>query len=565
MLRRYSTLKALVRPSGYLKLSGEAFSGKKETNKTPRRLENGFWTPTKPTERPIYTPIALSTRAMEDLGVDPTAEPQQEFFQDVIAGRNVENGFSMAYAGYQFGEFAGQLGDGRVINLFQANGYELQLKGTGLTPFSRFADGKAVLRSSIREFIISEALHGIGVDSSRGLSLVGLPKTLAHRNGAEMCAIVCRMAPSWVRIGHFDLCRLRGDRSAVVELCDYLIGDVFKNEWSLEVERVESAGVIELTKYDKLFLEIIVRNAKSVAKWQSYGFLNGVLNSDNTSVLGMAMDFGPFSFMDEFDPKFTPNSEDHTGRYSFEMMPSAIWFNMVKMGEAMGELLGAGPAGFAEGEITDELIEAYSKRAMGLIDAGGELFEKVYIDSYLSAVCSRLGIKPRSSDHTEVLGVMFEMLRETKINYNKFFVRLQGLALRSNDFDFDTAAKALLEGIKADDAKISEVKSFLASFRARVEDEGLKDGVRLERAKGFNPLFVPHNWMLDDVIDRTTSQLQTVKDGEEMPELGDMVKKMMKMASNPYDTSKWGEEMKDVESRWMNEVGTPMIQCSCSS
>lgn len=559
-----------MKKSSYLKLTGEAFSGEIGQNKTPRQLKNGFWTPTKPTQRPEYTPIAISTNLMKELGLDPISELENGFFNDVIRGENVD-GFSMAYAGYQFGEFAGQLGDGRVINLFKVNDYELQLKGTGLTPFSRFADGKAVLRSSIREFIISESLHGIGIYSSRALSLVGLPKTLAQRNGAEMCAIVCRLAPSWVRIGHFDLCRLRGDRSAVNELCDYLIEEVFQNKWSDEVQRVESSEVIELSKYDKLFLEVIVRNARAVAQWQSYGFLNGVLNTDNTSILGMAMDFGPFSFMDEFDPKFTPNSEDHMGRYSFEMMPSAIWFNMIKMGEAMGEVLGAGPKflkneEYLNGEgVKEEWIEEFTKRAMGIVEAGGELFEKVYIDSYLTSVCSRLGIKPRSSDHSEVLGVLFEMLKATKVNYNKFFVKLQGLELRSPNFDYDEAAKSLLGEGGSSEEKLGEVKSFLASFKARVEDEELSDELRLERAKGYNPLFLPHNWMFDEVIERTTEQLRDIKNGEEVPELGDMVKKMLAMASNPYDVSKWGEEMKDVEKRWLEEKGTPMIQCSCSS
>lgn len=480
----------------------------------------------------------------------------------------------MAYAGYQFGEFAGQLGDGRVTNLYSANGYELQLKGTGLNPFSRFADGKAVLRSSIREFIISESLNGIGIKSTRALSLVGLPQTLAQRQGAEMCALVCRMSPTWIRIGHFDLCRLRGQRDDIYSLCDHLIQDIFQKKWSQEVLNVEDSKIIEMTDYDKLFMEIIVQNAKAVAQWQAYGFLNGVLNTDNTNVTGLAMDFGPFAFMDEFDPKFTPNSEDHTGRYSFEMMPSAIWFNMVKMGEAMSEILGAGPKYLANEDywnangVKEEWMEDFSKRAMALINAGGELFEKVYIDAYLNHICQRLGIKPRNTDHSEVLGVLFEMLKLTKVEYNKFFVKLQQLKLRDDaNFDYDEAANFMLSGESSAAApeSVAEMKSFLASFKARVEDEQLTDLERFQRASKFNPLFVPHNWMFEEVIDYTTDKLRAIKNGEQVNGLGDMVNKMVKMVSYPYDQAKWGDDLKDVEDRWVNGKGERMIQCSCSS
>lgn len=548
-------------------MTGEPFSGEIGANRVPRQLKTGFWTPTKPTQRSAYAPIAISDNAIRDLGLDPEVEHSDAFFADVIRGRNVD-GFSMAYAGFQFGQFAGQLGDGRVVNLFRVGDYEMQLKGTGLTPFSRFADGKAVLRSSIREFIISETLHGVGIESSRALSLVGLPTTLAQRNGAEMCAVVCRMAPSWIRIGHFDLCRMRGDRAAVLELCDHIAADVFENKWSDEVQRVEAAKVVDMSKYDRVFLEIVARNAKAVAKWQSYGFLNGVLNTDNTSVLGIAIDFGPFAFMDEFDPKFTPNSEDHAGRYSFEMMPSAIWYNMVKMGEAMGEVLGAGPASeseaFATLGVNEDEVEAYTKRATALINAGGELFEKIYMDTYLGSICARLGIKPRASDHAEVLGVLFEMLRATKVEYNGFFAKLQALKVRDETFDYSEGARALL-GEDVSEEALAEAKSFLASFKARVEDEQLGDAERLERAKPHNPLFVPHNWMLEEVIQHTTEQLREVKNGNEVPELGNYVRKMLKMGSNPYDKQLWGSELKDVEEKWMTGSGERMLQCSCSS
>jgi uncharacterized protein YdiU (UPF0061 family) len=564
--------------------------------KTPRQLKSGFFTYTYPTERKSYRFLNASTNALKDLNLDPINEPKSEFFQNIVSGKSIYKSenvhpFSMAYAGFQFGNFAGQLGDGRVINLFTIPGkndnssYELQLKGAGKTPFSRFADGNAVLRSSIREYIISEYLNSIGIPSTRALAITALPDNKAQREGAEICAIVCRMSPTWIRIGHFDYCRMKGDRNGLFKLCDYINSEVFKdgklytrdlNDYIKNDKNLKQLG--NLTSYDKLFLEIIIRNSKSVAYWHSYGFLNGVLNTDNTSVLGLAIDFGPFAIMDKFNPNYTSNSEDHELRYSFKNTPSAIWFNMVKLAESMAEVLGAGPElindkNFIEnGFPNDESIEIAMERVNNLIKIAGDIFEKTFIDDYLKLICNRLGIQPKQSDNSDILPLLFETLQITQLEYNNFFTILQDLKIRDEEnFDIETSPLVFIpENLKGDDkieerTKIlKELKTFLTIFKARCEEEFLTDNDRFEKASKYNPYFIPKNWILQDIIDYTTNRL---KKGDNDENVSLYLNKVMKMANNPYDRSKWGDELKDVELKWLSDVDDSklMTTCSCSS
>ncbi|QPG75934.1 hypothetical protein FOA43_003320 [Brettanomyces nanus] len=550
-----------------------------------RRLKAGAFTWTRPEPRKEYKFLTASPRALNDLGFDEKQESESEYFRQIVSGQAiVENPYpySQAYAGYQFGDFAGQLGDGRVVNLFEITNpktgrrYELQLKGAGKTPFSRFADGKAVLRSSIREFIVSESLNAIGIPSTRSVALTALPKTYAQRSASEKCAIVCRMAPSWIRVGNFDLYRYRGDREGIFQLSDYVIDEVFKGESKLCAQyadiinyepKIKALG--ELTKYDKMYLEIIVRNAKSVAYWQAYCFLNGVLNTDNTSVLGLAIDFGPFAFMDYFDPNYTSNHDDLMLRYSFKNMPSAIWFNMVKLGEDLAELIGAGgkylnDPFFKEKGLKESWIDDVTKRAEGVIGAGGDIFERIYIDQYLKLVCKRLGITPRPSDHLGVVASLFETLQHTKLDYNLFFATLQQQHIKDN-FNVDAVAAAFIPDTFKDDPftdltkenVTKQLKSFLIDFKKRIEEEKLTDENRYERAHKFNPLFVPKNWILDEVIDYT-------QENEYDPLY---LNKLLKMSINPYDKSQWGAEAKELEKRWTSAPSSDiqMLQCSCSS
>lgn len=268
-------------------------------------VKNALYTFVRPSiKEPNPELLATSPAAFRTLGLAPSEAETPEFVRLVSGNGGFEDEvypWAQCYGGWQFGQWAGQLGDGRAISLFEATNpstherYELQLKGAGTTPYSRFADGRAVLRSSIREFIVSEYLHRIGIPSTRALSLTLLPAEFAERERLEPCAVVCRFAQSWIRIGTFDLLRNRGDRANLRKLADYVRDEVLQ----LPPHTAEEG---KGNRYEEMYREIVRRNAETVAKWQAYAFMNGVLNTDNTSVLGLSLDFGPFAFMDVRPP-----------------------------------------------------------------------------------------------------------------------------------------------------------------------------------------------------------------------------------------------------------------------
>lgn len=294
-----------------------------------RPVKQACFTYVAPEKCEDFELLAVSPAFMQKLGLKRGEENTDEF-RGLVSGNFFYEEFypyAQAYAGWQFGSFAGQLGDGRAFSLVEVTNpdtkerYELQLKGAGKTPYSRFADGNAVLRSSIREFLASEALAALSIPTTRALSLTLLPNRNAYRETIEPCAIVCRAAQTWIRIGNFDLFRFRGDRGTLRKLCDYTINEVFRGETNLPKKREDEDE--EPNRYEKMYREVCVRTAKTTAAWQAYGFMNGVLNTDNTSIYGLSIDFGPFAFMvcehcyqfniqDTFEKQYTPNHvSDH--------------------------------------------------------------------------------------------------------------------------------------------------------------------------------------------------------------------------------------------------------------
>lgn len=292
----------------------EAATANEKLTRTPRQVRGALFTYVKP--RSTVDPELLSTSAscFETLGISPEEAKSSDFLK-FVSGNKIFPGYhpwAQCYGGYQFGQWASQLGDGRAISLMEVQGdgkerFEIQLKGAGMTPYSRFADGNAVLRSSIREYLVSEYLHALGIPTTRALALTLLPNQNALRERIEPCAIVTRAAQSWIRIGTFDLLRRRGDRATMKKLADYCIEHVFGGEEKLARDvKASKKG----NRYENLYREIVHRNASLVGKLQAYGFMNGVLNTDNTSIFGLSMDYGPFAFMDVFDPSYTPNHDE---------------------------------------------------------------------------------------------------------------------------------------------------------------------------------------------------------------------------------------------------------------
>ncbi|CUS23156.1 LAQU0S08e03356g1_1 [Lachancea quebecensis] len=612
---------------------------------TPRLVsQRAHFAYTVPEKRPHYKPLLTSKKALDDL--------QLEMNQDLVAilsGQKVYYDepegifpYSMAYAGFQFGQFAGQLGDGRVTNLFDLpdkHGLKqtLQLKGSGLTPFSRFADGKAVLRSSIREFIISEALHHIGVPSTRALQLTTLPQTKARRAMYETCAMYCRYAPTWIRLGNFDLCRWRQDHGSLVKLADFCIDEVFdggkrfpenlspesfRNDFFPDKEdkispdpkvqeRLESS-----TKYELFFRHVVNLNAESVAYWQAYGFLNGVLNTDNTSIMGLAMDFGPFSIMDKFQPQYTPNHDDVESRYSYANQPTAIWWNLTKFAQSMTTLIGAGPTHIdkivAEGlAAVDERMEKdIISRANSVIDSASNEYKFRFTVKYTDLMAKRLGIelniptvltsanlkstaeKVREFNET-ILEPLLQILYISQVDYNNFFVKLQGYRggfKPERGGGFDLIESDLLE-VFFSNPQIRKLKNHLAGkpesdsgeTRQLVEcaeklSTWIDDFVslvpsdnipRYEIAKSVNPLFTPRAYILEQVVDDLTENQKEVLNDPQAEVDTSLLQKLYNMSVNPYDSDKWGDDLKpEVVQDWTTHGDDDdkfMKQLTCSS
>lgn len=440
----------------------------------PRMVKEALFTYVRPDPQGDAEILAVSQRALRDLGLKEE-EAETEEFKKVVAGEKVltwneekpDEGiypWAQCYGGYQFGQWAGQLGDGRAISLFESTNpstgtrYEIQLKGAGRTPYSRFADGRAVLRSSIREFVVSEYLNAIGIPSTRALALTLNNGSKIMRERIEPGAIVTRFAQSWIRFGTFDLQRTRGDRKTLRTLADYTAEHVYggwdtlpsklpagdakdthsQTKTGVAKDTIEDEGLHAENRYVRLYRAIIRRNALTVAKWQAYGFMNGVLNTDNTSILGLSIDFGPFAFLDTFDPTYTPNHDDHMLRYSYRNQPTIIWWNLVRLGEALGELMGSGTLVdekvFTEQGVTEEQAPELVALAEGVIDRCAEEYKAVFLVEYKRLMTLRLGLaSQKDSDFEVLMSELLDCLEKFELDFHHAFRRLSSVKLSEID------------------------------------------------------------------------------------------------------------------------------------
>ncbi|KAK3320939.1 hypothetical protein B0T19DRAFT_431023 [Cercophora scortea] len=605
----------------------------------PRQVRGAAFTWVRPEPQQDAELLAVSPAAMRDLGL-ALSEADTEDFKQTAVGNKLYGwdaatlsgpGYPWAqcYGGYQFGDWAGQLGDGRAISLFEATNpatgvrYEVQIKGAGMTPYSRFADGKAVLRSSIREFVVSEALHALHIPTTRALALSLLPHSRVRREVTEPGAIVVRFAQSWLRFGTFDLLRARGDRALTRQLATYAAESVLGG-WdalpsrlsdpenptsnptnltspprSIPKDEIQGPPGSEENRFHRLYREIVRRNALTVAKWQAYGFMNGVLNTDNTSILGLSIDFGPFAFMDTFSPSYTPNHDDHFLRYSYRNQPTIIWWNLVRLGEALAELIGAGPDcdsptfnGINPDEDDPAVSDPLITRAEKLITLAGEEYKAVFLAEYKSLMTARLGLRVfRESDFADLFSALLDTMESLELDFTLFFRRLSSLRvseISTASAREEVAARFFYHDDKVSAADRTRVAEWLARWRERVvqdwgtlEDWGTSDSdskggavsdareeERIAAMKSVNPNFVPRGWILDEVIRRVE------KGGER-----EVLKRVMHLALHPFEDSWAGRTFeedgegevyvgdREEEERWTGDVPRAgrALQCSCSS
>lgn len=297
-------------------------------------LGSTFATPTEPTPLPAAHWVGTNESLCADLGLPSDVWLDQGVLALLSGNRLPDSAvpYASVYSGHQFGQWAGQLGDGRALNLGALNtptGWqEIQLKGAGPTPYSRRGDGRAVLRSSIREFLASEAMHGLGIPTTRALCVTGSP-ALVYREEAETAAVVTRVAPSFVRFGHFEHFASNGQMDELRALADHVVSAHFP----------AFNDKVGAERYTALLHEVTTRTAELMAQWQAVGFCHGVMNTDNMSVLGLTLDYGPFQFLDGFDANHICNHSDHQGRYAYARQPQIAYWNLFCLGQALMPLI----------------------------------------------------------------------------------------------------------------------------------------------------------------------------------------------------------------------------------
>ena len=370
----------------------------------------------------------------------------------------------------------------------------------------------------------SSALNALGVPTTRALSLTLLPKSRVIRERFEPGAIVARFAQSWLRIGSFDILRMRGDRDLIRKLATYIAEDVFPGWESLpaalpgkEEEAASSVSVDnpprgvpsdvsqgsqEENRFARLYREIARRNAKTVASWQAYGFMNGVLNTDNTSIYGLSIDYGPFAFMDNFDPNYTPNHDDQLLRYSYKNQPTVIWWNLVRLGESFGELIGAGSKvddeHFVKEGVAEEFAPTVIKRAEEIIYKTGDEFRTIFLNEYKRLMGRRLGLKSEEESDFQVLySELLDTLEALELDFNHFFRRLSELRLEDTESDEKRKSIAQVffhnEGVggigNTEQSARERIGAWLDSWRQRILKDWTpdQDAERQAAMKAVNP------------------------------------------------------------------------------
>lgn len=415
------------------------------------RLGDAFGTRVAPT--PLRDPVLLHVNGEVAalLGLDP-AEARRPEFLAWAAGSVAAPGsdpVAMLYAGHQFGAWVPQLGDGRAILLGEVvhagRRWDLHLKGSGPTPYSRGFDGRSVLRSAVREYLVGEALHHLGVPTTRALCLVGSPEPV-QREVTETAASIVRVAPSHVRFGSFEVFASRGQREHLATLADHVIAHHFPG----------LAGRAD--RWRELLREAAERTARLVARWQAVGFVHGVLNTDNMSVLGITLDFGPYAFMEAFDPGFTPNHSDPGGRYAWDQQPGIGQWNVSALAQALLPLI-----------PREEAL------------AGLDAYVPAWQEASAARMREKLGLlEPRDADG-ELLDGLLRLLERHRADWTLAWRALGGVTVAGME---DRRGFARLVG-GGDDAA-----AWLADYRTRLRAEQSDDGARRARMDAVNPRFV---------------------------------------------------------------------------
>lgn len=517
--------------------------GDPQMDNSLRQVKGACYSRVQPT--PVAAPklVACSREAADLLDLTPAA-CASPLFTEIFTGNRLLPGmepFAMCYGGHQFGNWAGQLGDGRAINLGEVinrhnQRWTLQLKGAGPTPYSRGADGLAVLRSSIREFLCSEAMHHIGVPTSRALSVITTGEMVERdmfydgHPRDEPGAVVCRVAPSFLRFGNFEILTARGEIPLLKTLVDYTIRTDFPH-----------LGEPSALVYLEWFREICRRTATMIVHWMRVGFVHGVMNTDNMSILGLTIDYGPYGWLEGFDANWTPNTTDSQGhRYSFGNQPHIGQWNLLQLANAIHPLINA----------DEPLQEALT------------LYNEQFTTEWNQMMADKLGLSAfDAASDGPMISELLQLLQLVETDMTIFFRQLALVSTTGSRADGEKSAitpdslqpfaDAWYQPETITPEYQRRVTDWLAAYGNRLRRDNVSGEERKARMNRVNPKYVLRNYLAQLAIDKA--------------EKGDctMVAELLDLVRRPYDEQPEREQFFSKRPEWArNRPGCSMLSCS---
>ncbi len=501
-----------------------------------RQVSNACFSFVDPT--PVASPslLAYSREMLQQLDLDESLAHSDDFLQ-LFAGNSLlpdMQPYAMCYGGHQFGHWAGQLGDGRAILLGDViNGqnqrWSLQLKGSGLTPYSRNADGLAVLRSSLREFLCSEAMHHLGIPTTRALSLVTTGEQVVRdmlydgNPQFEPGAVVCRVAPSFTRFGNFQILAAQRDLETLQQLLDYTIATDFPH---LDPSSPDV--------YRQWFEEVCTSTAEMIVHWMRVGFVHGVMNTDNMSILGLTIDYGPYGWLEDYDPDWTPNTTDAQGRrYRFAHQPQIAHWNLLQLAEAVYPL-------FEDAAPLEQSLQLYADH---------------YNQQSQLMLANKLGFAHSGDDVSQLVKDLLGLLQLVETDMTLFYRGLANLDLSQQPVSMELLNQSLQDAwyqpAQIDDQYLQVLAQWLAQYQQVIDAQQIAEADRTQRMNAVNPKYVLRNYLAQQAIDRAAE--------------GDvsMLHELHEVLRRPYDEQPGKDKFAARRPEWArHKPGCSMLSCS---
>lgn len=496
-----------------------------------RQVLNACYSFVKPKKTSKPELIHVSTELADSLGLEKEYLTSRAFL-NVFSGNEIVEGskpYAMCYGGHQFGSWAGQLGDGRAINLgeieYKDKSWVLQLKGAGETPYSRSADGLAVLRSSIREYLCSEAMYHLGVPTTRALSIVltgdNVLRDVMYDGNPEYekGAIVCRVSPSFLRFGSFEIFAARQDLKSLKTLLDFTIKHHFPH-----------LGNPSKATYIQFFREVMERTLSMIIHWQRVGFVHGVINTDNMSILGLTIDYGPYGWLEGFDFGWTPNTTDSQHkRYRFGNQPNIGLWNLYQLANALYPII-------EDAEPLEEILNSYKTE-----------FES----ESLKMMRSKLGLELAVESDKKLIEDLEDVLQLSETDMTIFFRNLANIKKENLNGSLKPIENSFYNPTEISDKVRLSWMNWMRTYNQRLQQENLSDDERKAQMNTVNPKYVLRNYMAQLAID-------AVDKGDYA-----LLKELFSLLKNPYNEQVEHEKWFAKRPEWArHKVGCSMLSCS---